>query len=116
MVAVLLAASGVAARRLDMAVGLGADPHVGPGRRDRELADALQRGRVAHGFAVRLEIDESLAHPLAPDAALVVGDVCQAGGFGRIAGVDDSLDFGLWLKHRGISGARDKDLYQQARS
>ena len=116
MVTVLLAPFRVSTCRLDVAVGLEADPHVGIGRWDRELADALQRGRVAHGFAVRLEIDESLAHPLAPDAALVVGDVCQAGGFGRIAGVDDSLDFGLWLKHRGISGARDKDSYQQARS
>ena len=43
----------VAPGRLDVAVGLGADPHVGPGRRNRQLADALQRAVVAHRFAVR---------------------------------------------------------------
>ena len=36
MVAVLLAAPVVAAGRLDVAVGVGADPDIGPGRRDRQ--------------------------------------------------------------------------------
>ena len=47
VVAVLLAPPGVAAGRLQMAVRAGADPDVGPGRRDGQLADALQGLLVA---------------------------------------------------------------------
>jgi hypothetical protein len=46
VVLVLLAAARIAPGRLQVAVGTRADPHVGPGRRDRQLADALQRGFV----------------------------------------------------------------------
>jgi hypothetical protein len=42
MVAVLLAAAGVAPARLEMAGRKGADPNVGPGGRDDERADPLQ--------------------------------------------------------------------------
>ena len=38
VVAVLLAAARVARRGLDVAVGIGADPHVGPRRRDGEAS------------------------------------------------------------------------------
>ena len=52
VVAVLLAPARVAAGGLDVAVGVRADPDVGPGRRDRQLADPLQGRGIAHRLAV----------------------------------------------------------------
>src|SRR5215204_5794411 len=101
VIAVLLTAFGVASGRLNMTIGLGADPHVGIGRWDGEFANALEGRRVAHGFAVRLQVSEALAGPLAPDAALLIRDVDQTGRFGGVAGIDDGLDFGVWLKRHG---------------
>jgi hypothetical protein len=56
VVLVLLAAARIAPGRLQVAVGTRADPHVGPGRRDRQLADALQRGFVVHRAAAVVEV------------------------------------------------------------
>jgi hypothetical protein len=102
VILVLLAPPGVAPRRLDVPVGLGADPHVGPGGRDGELADALQRGIVAHRFATRLHVAEAFACRFALDAALLVGDVAQAGGFGSVLRIEDRLVFGFGLLVHGL--------------
>ena len=59
VVAVLLAPGGVEAGRLQMAVGIRADPHVAPGGRDRQLADARQVRRVADKLAVGLVVGEA---------------------------------------------------------
>ena len=71
-----------AADRLDVTGGIGADPNVGPRRRNREKADTLQRGRVAHRVAVRIAVVERARLTLAPDARIVVVDIDQvvAGG------------------------------------
>ena len=46
MVAILLPAPGIAAHGLQVAAGITADPNVGVGGRDRQLADAVQHLRV----------------------------------------------------------------------
>jgi hypothetical protein len=48
VVPVLLAPGGVVARRLQVGVGGGRDPHVTPRGRDRESRDAPERRRVGH--------------------------------------------------------------------
>ena len=88
MVFVLLAAPGIAPARLQVAVGLGADPDSGPRRRDGELADPLECAGVGDGVAVGLEVAKTITFPLAPDAARLIGYVNQAGRLGRIAGID----------------------------
>ena len=52
MVAALLAAAGVASGGLEVAVGDGADPDIGPCGRDDEGLDAGESFVVAEGFAV----------------------------------------------------------------
>ena len=68
VVAVLLAAGGVDPGRLDMAEGVRADPHLLPGRRDRQLADPRQGLLVLHPPAVGVEVAEPLAAPAAGDS------------------------------------------------
>ena len=60
VVEVLAAAGVVGAERLDVAVGVGADPHVAPGRRDGEGADPLDLLR-REPVAVGVEVGEALA-------------------------------------------------------
>src|SRR5207249_3037376 len=69
--AILFAPLGVAAGRLDVTVRARANPDVRIGRRDCKLADALERGLVAHRLAVRSHECEALAGPLAPNAGLL---------------------------------------------
>jgi hypothetical protein len=57
MIAILLAAALVPTHRLDVAIGIGTDPHRGPGRRDRQRPNALQCIEVAH----QLPIGEAVA-------------------------------------------------------
>ena len=68
MIAVLLAAARVASGRLQVAVRARADPDVLVRRRDRERADALQLGRVAHPLAVGADVGEVVADAEAADA------------------------------------------------
>ena len=87
VVAVLLAPARVAAGRLQVAVGLRADPDVGPRRRDRERADAPDHRGIAERPAVRQSIAEAFAAPDARDARGVVAhrhesaDTCGAALF-----------------------------------
>src|SRR5690606_25241807 len=68
VVAVLLAAALVAAGGLEVAVGVGADPDIGPGGRDGQGLDAGEGGLVAEGFAAGAHVGEAPAGPLAGDA------------------------------------------------
>src|SRR5262245_5668925 len=65
VVQVLPATAVVAAGGLDVAGRVRADPHVLPGRRDHQIADALQDLGVGHALAVGVEVLEPLA-PAAP--------------------------------------------------
>src|SRR6185436_20617592 len=63
----------------DMAVGIGADPDVGPRRRDCEGVQALANRRIADARAVRQEIGPAAPDPAARDAIGAVADAAQAG-------------------------------------
>ena len=75
MVAVLLAAAGVAADGLQVAVAVGADPDILVGGRDRELADAGDFLLVGDFRAVRLEELEAFLGLAAGYARFGVGHV-----------------------------------------
>src|SRR5207253_684010 len=79
VIAVLLASGRVRAGRLDVAVGIRADPHLGPRRRNGEAVQALSRCRVLDALAIGRVVGPDGAGALAPDAADAVGDVAQAG-------------------------------------
>src|SRR4051794_8356712 len=79
VIAVLLATARVARGRLNVAVGIGTDPDLAPGRRDRERVDPLALAPIDDAHAVRQIIGPAAADALARDAALVVGDVAQPG-------------------------------------
>lgn len=51
VIAILLSAAGIAPSRLDMAVGFGADPDIGSGRRHRQSFDPLQGGIILYAIA-----------------------------------------------------------------
>src|SRR3546814_11773220 len=67
LVAVLQAAGVVAADRLQVGVGTAGDAHLTVGRRNREGADARQRGGVGQPPAAGVEIFEAAAPAAAPD-------------------------------------------------
>ena len=96
MVAVLLAAPVVAAGRLDVAFGVGADPDIGIGRRDRQRFDAGQRFLVLHGGAVGIAEAEALARPAPPDAGFLVRDIDQPGLLGRGGRIDYRAFFAVF--------------------
>jgi len=75
MVAVLLAALRITARGLDVAVRVGADPDIGPGRRHGQPSDSCLRLPIADRATVRIAIGEALAARDAADAGFVVRDM-----------------------------------------
>src|SRR5207248_10995442 len=83
VVAVLLAAAGVAPRGLDVPIGEWADPDVGPGRRNRERPYPVQRGGIRERFPRRCEIAETLTLSPPADPRRLVGHVAPA----RLAGI-----------------------------
>src|SRR4029450_12423383 len=75
VVAILLAPAGIAADGLDVAPGIGADPDVGPGRRDGQRPDAFQGGRIAHRASGGATVTERSPGGDTPDAGVTVADV-----------------------------------------
>jgi hypothetical protein len=63
VVAVLPAPGRVGAQRLDVAVGVAADPHVGPRGRDHQRADAVELGGIGERLAGQVVVAEALATP-----------------------------------------------------
>src|SRR5258708_34312196 len=59
MIAVLLAAPRIAPDRLNMAVGIRADPNIGPGRRHRKRPDALMHAADAYGLPLQFPVCHS---------------------------------------------------------
>src|SRR5439155_12301566 len=82
-IAILLATALVAADGLQMAVGAGTDPHLGPGRRDDDRADARDLVRIAQALSVGIDVDESASRAPAADPRQRVADVAQPGGLSR---------------------------------
>jgi hypothetical protein len=78
MVAVLFASARVAARRLNVAVGVGTDPHVRPRRRDDDRSDSLELGAVGNRAAVGSDVPKPVTAPEPADAGCtVVVDVAK---------------------------------------
>jgi hypothetical protein len=95
VIAVLLAAAGIAGRDLDVAEGVRADPHVRPGGRDDERTDAGERAGVAKDASIPPEIAEGATHFLPSQAGPGVGDVTQAGRIRRLLGMFREVQHGL---------------------
>src|SRR5258705_179407 len=76
---------GVARRRLDVAVGVGTDPDVGPARRNRERVEPLADFRIVDEGAARQVIAPATAHPAPGNAGHAVGHIQEAGVLGGLA-------------------------------
>ena len=83
MVAVLLAPARVAAGRLQMTVRVGANPHLGPGRRNSQRPDAPQYVDVADQCAVGTAVVEPVLRGVARNAGRGVADITQLGALRR---------------------------------
>src|SRR6185437_12187917 len=79
MIAVLLAAPGVAADSLNVAIRIRTDPDIGPGRRHRQRLDAPQDRAVADEMAGGVAIGEAGPGATPRDARRGVADITQAG-------------------------------------
>jgi len=77
VIPVLLALARITAGGLEVAIVGAANPHIAPGRGDRERADAPQRAPVAHGITVGMAVVKGLAAAPAHDAGRGIGDVPQ---------------------------------------
>lgn len=86
MIQILLAATRIAAGGLQMAVGKAANPHLGPGWRNRETFDARNVAAVAQAFAVAVDVDETLAIHLPGEAGLFVENVAKLSNAGQLFG------------------------------
>ncbi len=95
MIAILLAAALVAAGSLDVAVRLWRNPHVGPGRRDGQAADAGHCFAFAEFLSTRSEIEEAPRAALAADARFFVAGVNERCAPGR--GFRQGQDFFEWF-------------------
>src|SRR5262249_54129831 len=84
VVEVLLAAAGVAAGGLQMAVGPRADPDLGPGGRDRQRLDAAERFGVVDVLALGPAVAETAAGANPANPGAVVEVVAQSGSFGGL--------------------------------
>ena len=83
VVAVLLAPPGIAARRLQVALRIGADPHIGVGGGNDQEAYALELARVADGLPALVLVDKPVAALDALPAGRGIGDISQ-----RLLGFD----------------------------
>ncbi len=100
VVAVLLAALGVAAGCLNVSVRLRADPDIAIGGRDRQLADPRQRRVVVDLAPVGRHIGEASARFPAPDARRIVAHIAETGCLGGVPGVHHIRDGSvLFLQH-----------------
>src|SRR5690606_10142164 len=81
MIAILLAALEVAARRQDVAVGVGRNPDIRPCRRNGEGANTPQALALAQPFAAGPDIPEASWRALAAYPRLGIADIGKLGTF-----------------------------------
>src|SRR5439155_3925625 len=106
MVPVLLAPAGVEAGRLKMAVGVRADPNLGPSRRDHQRLDPAKRLFMAHAFAMRVDVRESRPGLFAANAWRFIADILERDRGRRRFGIHGRLRRNLDLFLRA-PGARE---------
>src|SRR5207247_355242 len=88
VIAILLAPSSITPGRLEMAPRVGADPDVGPRRRNGQAFDSPDRLRVTDGAAFAREVGEALSGALAMEPRAQVRDVAEARRSRRLDRVD----------------------------
>ncbi|MNE59982.1 hypothetical protein D3C80_1551040 [compost metagenome] len=84
VVAVLLAATGIATGCLQMPLRVGADPHICVGRRNHQRGYARKGGAVAHPLAIGIQVNEAVAPASPGQARLAVVNVVQAARQGAV--------------------------------
>lgn len=100
---------------------VGADPDVGPCRRDRERANALERGAIAHHLALGADVAETATTAPPMQADLVLCDVAQARAPRRTLGIEARIgleleDLGHLEVHRTIGLASHDRQYCERRT
>ena len=100
VVAILFAAFGVAAGRLNVPVRGGTDPYVRPGGGHGERLHPANRLLVGEPGAVRMQIDESLARLPAPNPRPVVRYIAQPRYIGGFPRIEDRLEVVGEIEHR----------------
>jgi hypothetical protein len=78
MIAILLAALRIASGRLDVPALVWTDPHIRPGRRHGQRANAIEHGRVANRLSVGAKVDEPISTPPALDAGLFIAYIAES--------------------------------------
>src|SRR5512133_3879222 len=97
MVAVLLPSPVIEAGGLEMALGICADPDIGPGRGNHKRPDPLQGLSIRHPSAVQGYVVETLARSLAANAGAGIKHVSQSGCPGRVDWIDQIRGRGFLL-------------------
>src|SRR5262245_59376987 len=77
VIAVLLAAAGIASSGLQMPIGMHGHPDIFISRRNSELADARERGRILYGASMRVEIGKPFAAGDSTVTGLAIRGVSQ---------------------------------------
>ena len=85
MIAILLAATCIACRYLNMAIGIGADPDLSPCRRDYQRIDPRAHCRIGNENALCIIITPSLPTTAARNAGDAVSYIVQTGMVSRLA-------------------------------
>src|SRR5258706_3264593 len=107
VVAILLSSARIAPRCLQVPAFVAADPDIGPGRRDRERPDPLERVLGRHFLVLRVEVFESLAGVAARVALLAIAGIAQTpGGRGTLAAAWMGAGHGNPLSPRDPIGSR----------
>src|SRR4029079_5295788 len=75
VISVLLAASGIAAYGLDVAIGRRTNPDIAPRGWNRERLDAVERPGITDLTASRPEIHDAGPGPPTTNAGILIGDV-----------------------------------------
>ena len=88
VVPVLLAPARVPPGRLQVAVGVGADPDIAPCRRNRQRTDPRERARIAYRATAGRAVHEPPPLAVPAQTRLAVGDIDQSGatGIARVTG------------------------------
>src|SRR5262249_29304423 len=75
MITVLFSSLDVPAGSLQVPSGTGADPHVGPVRRNHQRANSVQDRAIFHNVSLGIQIAEAIWRTQAPNSGLLVPDI-----------------------------------------
>src|SRR5688572_4225766 len=81
MITILLAAAGIAPRRLQMAIRVWTNPDIGPGRRNHQRSNALEDGLAADLSPLWTDVFERTAKRFTADADNGVAHINELSSF-----------------------------------